>query len=101
MKDNTLVSVSKDQVSCKLDGDTVILNLKDGVYYELNSVAARLWELMETPTSIDALLQIIVREYDTTPERARQDIAKLLDDLGRYQLLIVSEGSNAAVASSS
>jgi hypothetical protein len=45
-KTSTVVA-AKDQVSCDLAGEAVILNLKSGIYYGLNPVAARVWSLIQ------------------------------------------------------
>lgn len=91
MNDQTTISVSKDQVSCKLEGDVVVLNMKNSTYYELNPVAARVWELLQTQTTIGELRQAIEREYDVTSERALRDISGLISDLKQHELLAVLE----------
>ena len=40
---------TKDQVSCDLAGEAAILNIKSGVYYGLDPVGARIWNLMQEP----------------------------------------------------
>ena len=37
-----IVAVADEQVSCEMEGGQVILNLADGVYYELDGVGARI-----------------------------------------------------------
>lgn len=46
------VIVSKDQLSCDMAGEAAILNLKDGVYYALDSVGARIWALIQEPRTV-------------------------------------------------
>jgi len=43
---NSTVMVADDVVSCDLDGEAAILNLKDGVYYGLDPVGAKIWNLI-------------------------------------------------------
>jgi hypothetical protein len=95
MNDQTRVSVSKDQVSCNLEGDVVVLDLKNSTYYELNPVAARIWELLQTPTTVGDLRRTIEDEYDVSPDRLRADITQLLGTLDQHELLTVHEGSDA------
>jgi hypothetical protein len=95
MNDQTRVSASIEQVSCNLDGDVVILNLKNSTYYELNPVAARVWDLLQTPIPIGDVRQVLVNEYDVTEERVRRELAQLLTELKQHGLLVVVEESNA------
>ena len=43
---NSTVMVADDVVSCDLDGEAAILNIKDGVYYGLDPVGAKIWNLI-------------------------------------------------------
>lgn len=95
MNEETIVSASKEQTSCSLENDTVILNMRNSTYYELNPVAARIWELIQSPIAIADLRQAIVNEYDVDEERAGQDIARMLGELDSHQLLVLHGGSHA------
>jgi hypothetical protein len=96
MNDQTRVVVSTEQVSCNLDGDVVILSLSNGTYYELNPVAARVWEILQSPTAFADLRQAVEAEYDVVPERAQRDLTALLADLKKHGLLTEHEGPDAA-----
>ena len=41
-----------DQVSCDIGNQIAILNLKSGVYYGLDAVGTRVWELVQQPRSL-------------------------------------------------
>lgn len=77
----TRVMVSADAVSAALQGETVILGMRDGIYYGLDAVGARIWALAAQPTTLGEIHDVIAREYDVTPERAWQDLVALVDDL--------------------
>src|SRR5690348_3253616 len=96
MNDQTVVSASREQVSCDLEGDTVILNLKNSTYYELNPVAARIWELIRDPASIAHVRTTIAREYEVDPIRLERELQDLLGDLNRHNLLVIHDGSIGA-----
>src|SRR5450759_422120 len=49
---NRTVAAVKDQVSCALDEDTVILHLGSGTYYGLNAVGSTIWNLIQEPRTI-------------------------------------------------
>ena len=60
----SLVTVSKEQLSCDLLGEAVILNLRTGVYYGLDSIGARIWTLVQEPRRVGELIEIILDELD-------------------------------------
>jgi len=89
MNDDTLLVTSQDQVACDLQGEIAILNLKNSTYYGLNPVGARVWELLQTPTTVASLRQSLLAEYDAEPERIGADLTALLADLEQHQLIQV------------
>ncbi len=89
MIENTSVVATKDQVSTNLQGESVILNMKSGVYFGLNPVGARIWELVQQPTTVQLIQQTIINEYAVDPERAKSDVLALLKQLNEAGLVEV------------
>ena len=91
-RDESRVSLSSEQVSAELDGEAVVLNLKDGVYFGLNPVGSRVWSLLkEAPKSVAELRQTILAEYDVGYEECDKDLRSLLDALQGHGLIDVSD----------
>jgi len=77
----TRVVASQEQVSCDLGGEAAILNLKNGIYYGLDPVGARVWNLIQQPRTLAELREILVAEYDVDAARVESDIRHLLRQL--------------------
>jgi hypothetical protein len=75
------VNVTSDQVSSELDGEEVILNLKDGTYYGLNEVGARIWALLQEAPTLLQVRDQIVEEFDVEAEQCEQDLVTLVQEL--------------------
>lgn len=86
---HTKVVAVKDQISCDLSGEAAILNLKTGIYFGLNEVGARIWSLISEPQTVGAIKDVIVAEYDVTPERCERDLVGLLQKMAAKQLIEV------------
>jgi len=84
---DSCVVVSDEQVSTSLGEETVVLGMGDGVYYGLDAVGARVWELLATPRQVSELVRAIVGEFDVTPEQCERDVLALLDDLSERRLV--------------
>jgi hypothetical protein len=78
---HSVVVATKDQVSCDLAGEAAILNIKSGVYYGLNPVGARIWNLMQQPRKVAEIQDEITNEYEVEPERCSRDLVALLEKL--------------------
>lgn len=93
LSEQSVVVVSKDQVSCELAGEAAVLNTKTGVYYGLDPVGARIWQLVQQPRSVSEVGQQLLAEYDVDSQRCVADIVALLEKLRSEGLLVeVREG---------
>ena len=90
ISENTTISPTQGQISSELSGEAVILNLDSGIYYGLNEVGARVWELIQQPQSFRELLDALLEEYDVSIEGCKQDLTKILLDLKNAGLVEVS-----------
>ena len=73
-------------------GDTVItMNIDSGNYHELNSVASRIWQMIETPISVRDLCRRLVSEYNVEASDCERDVVEFLGDFYRLQLVNVSD----------
>jgi hypothetical protein len=92
---HSIVVAAKDQVSCDLEGEAAILNLKNGVYYGLNPVGARVWELIQEPHTVVEVRDVVLEEYDVEPDCCERDLLALLEDLAAEGLLEVKNEPDA------
>jgi len=88
-----MLPVASRQVVYKAVADgAVLLHTQTEVYYGLNRVGARVWELLPPVSStLDELCEALQRSYpDATLEELRQDVTELFDELISYGLLEVA-----------
>jgi hypothetical protein len=88
--DSTLV-IADDVVSCDLDGETAILNVKEGVYYGLDPIGAKIWNLIQKPKLLGDVIEIIYNEYDVERDRCMNDIIELMEELLNNGLVKINE----------
>lgn len=85
----SLVVVAKDMVSCDLQGETAILNLNDGVYYGLDEVGTSIWNLIQTPITVEKILNELLKIYDVEKEKCQSDLYELMNDMAEKGILEV------------
>jgi hypothetical protein len=88
---SSVVVAAKDQISCDLAGEAAILNVKSGLYYGLDPVGARIWNLMQEPRPVAEIQDAITAEYDVDPERCALDLTALLQKLLAEGLIEVKD----------
>ena len=74
-----------------LHGEGVLLNLKTGVYFGLDPVGARIWQLLEKPTILSRILESLLTEYDVAREPCAQDLLVLVAEMEQQELVALSD----------
>jgi hypothetical protein len=83
---STVVSASDTVLASPLGGEVVLLEPEAGIYYSLNEVGARIWEIIRDPVSVESVWGQIAREYDVDPAQAEADVLRLLSELVEHGL---------------
>ncbi|MGB3238613.1 MAG: PqqD family protein [Geitlerinemataceae cyanobacterium] len=86
---SSIIVAVQEQVSSEIAEESVILNLKSGVYYGLNAVGAWIWNRIQEPKTFGWLSEEIASEYEIDPDRCERDLLALLQDLVAAQLIEV------------
>jgi hypothetical protein len=90
---SSIVVATKDQVSSDLAGETVLLSMQSAMYYGLDEVGSRIWELVRAPIRVSELRDAITAEYDVEPERCEADVLGFLRELAANGLIEVTDGA--------
>src|SRR5262249_11079092 len=86
-----LLMAAPDQVSCDIGSQMAILHLKSGIYYGLDSVGSRLWELVQTPRRLGDVEAALLAEYDVQPEQLEADVRGLCKKLLQAGLIEIRD----------
>lgn len=86
---DTRVRVSEAVVFRELDGEAVILQLDEGVYFGLDPVGTRLWQLIEGQGLLRGALQAGLAEFDVRPDVLERDLIDLVRQLADKRLVEV------------
>jgi hypothetical protein len=88
---STTYKVSPNHLYSEVADEAVILDLDSGVYYGLNSVGVDIWQWLQQPQTEEKLLDLVLDEYEVTPEQAEQDLQSILKEMLNAGLLDVTE----------
>ena len=78
---SSVVTINPDVAFRELDGEIVILNLETGIYFGLDKVGARTWELIGDHGALGAVFEALRSEYDAAPSVLERDLLELVDHL--------------------
>ena len=83
----TLYARSADAIFSEIEGEFVALNINKGQCYGMDSIASKVWTLIEKPRSIEDICAELENQYDVDPDTCRADVRSLLEALAREDLV--------------
>jgi hypothetical protein len=85
------VRIPEGLLSHTFQDELVMLNMSTGVYFGLDPIGTRIWQLIHEhqPIPLQDLLDSLVEEYAVTDEQCGQDLLDLVAQMQEHQLLEV------------
>ncbi len=77
----------------KLDEETIVVDPRTREVHLFNDTAARIWELLESPQTIDELTAALADEYDAPDDEVRTSVEETLAQLRDKGLLATAAGA--------
>ena len=90
---NTYICRSESAVFTSIDGEIVMMDIESGAYYNLNSVATRIWELIEKPVSIGDICKHLIEDFDVSPQDCEEKTISFIHNLISKNIVIIFERS--------
>ena len=87
------VVAAKEQTSCDLDGESVVLDMSSGKYYGLNSAGSAIWNLIQHPRTVRDIRDALVEEFEVDPQRCEEDLLAWLESMSDKELVKVVDGA--------
>ena len=81
------IRIAEGVIHKTVGDEIVLLDLDRGVYYGLDRVGARVWELVESDHTLPQIIDVLLAEYEVTRAELERDVATLLDQLAARKLI--------------
>ena len=92
IKSDTTIKQNPELITSEVDGERVMMDMKTGEYFGLDSIGTRIWDLTESPTKIAEIVEILINEFDVSKEQCELDTIDFIRELVDKNLVfIVSE----------
>ena len=91
LDETTRIRWADDVLFRDLAGEAVLVHLDSGTYYGLDEVGTRIWQWIGECGSVGEILARMLEAYDVSDAQAREDLARLVDELSEHALVTVTE----------
>lgn len=85
------VRISNDILFRELEGEAVLLNIQTGIYFGLDPLGTKIWQLFQKKYSIEEVSKSIRNDYEVDAQSCREDILNFTASLQKNGLIDVYE----------
>ena len=86
------IKIAEDVVFQELDGEAVLLNMRTGIYFGLNAVGTRIWQLLSEHGEVQTVTTMLLDQYNVSEDQLRNHLSDFIEKLKSKGLVEVREG---------
>ena len=86
------IKIAEDVVFQELDGEAVLLNMRTGIYFGLNPMGTRIWQLLSEHGEVKTVTTMLLDEYNVSEDQLRNHLSDFIEQLQSKGLVEVREG---------
>ena len=87
MDADTIVAKGQHHVETLADGEVVLMHIENGRFFTLSGTGRRVWELIDGPIAIGAIVARLADEYAVDHDACLRDVVALCERLDAGQLI--------------
>ena len=88
---DSVVKIADDVLFQELEGEAVLLNMQSEIYFGLDAMGTRIWELLKTHGRIRMVSEALLDEYEIGEEQLWNHLCEFIDKLHSKGLVEVRE----------
>lgn len=74
-----------------LAGETVLMDKQTGDYFGINKVGSTIWDLLQAPSTADALVSQLLDRYEVDAATCNTEVKQFLALLESKKMLVIEE----------
>jgi hypothetical protein len=83
----SIISAKKEIVAADMDGDTVMMSIEAGKYYNLGKMGGVIWGMIAEPVAVKTVVTKLLEQYEVTREQCEIEVLSFLNEMDREGLL--------------
>jgi hypothetical protein len=86
---DAVIRRNADIIAAGIAEQTILLNPKGWTYVHFNDTAARIWEALDEPRTIGALVETLMRDYAVDRPTCEREAAAFVVDMSERGFVII------------
>lgn len=75
-----------------LDDELLMMSIDNGEYYSVDAIGARIWSLLEEPTPVATLCNMLTNEFEVALATCQEDVLSFLNEMADLDVIIAEGG---------
>ncbi|MBW7461252.1 lasso peptide biosynthesis PqqD family chaperone [Paenibacillus sepulcri] len=93
------VSQYPGNIVSDMDGEKVMLSVRNGKYYNLGETGGRMWELIGAGSPVVRIVETLTAEYEVDSSECERDVLLFLNHLLEHELILYAQADEHLSAS--
>jgi hypothetical protein len=94
--DSYLRANEREVASKVVDGEAILINLANGMYYSMEKVSGLVWSMIMGGSSIARIAEVVAERYSIPVAQAQEDVRRLVEELLADGLIVVGDAEAGA-----
>lgn len=88
----TTLKRNPELLAVDMDGETVMMDMESGNYFGVNAVGSHIWELLETASTVQTIVESVQSHFESTEaDSVQTDVLSFLGDMQEQKLVEVAD----------
>ena len=83
------ITQAEGNIVSDMDGEKVMLSIKNGKYYNLGTIGGVIWDYIQKPIHVDDLIAKLQNEYNVEAEQCIEDVLPFIEHLFEENLIVL------------
>jgi hypothetical protein len=91
------ITPCEQNIVSDMDGEKVMLSVRNGKYYNLGTVGGQIWDLLGSPVSARQIVDQLLPEYEVDRTVCEQHVISFLEHLWKEGLILVNQENSITI----
>lgn len=84
---NNIISQCEGNIVSNMGEEKVMLSVQNGKYYNLGEIGGEIWDLIESPKSVNEVISSLINVYDVSQAECEEQVLAFLEHLNNEKLI--------------
>jgi len=86
---SSTITRNKEIITADMDGETVMMNIVTGKYYNLGNLGSVIWTMIENPIKVETVINNLLEKYNVEQQKCEDEVLAFLNKTYKEGLITI------------